>query len=72
MDAKKGKGKRFEYKGQAYMRPCGRGITVQGRPEQEPYEALDDQICRALGLDEGEFYIEVKATLKPPRTTTLS
>ena len=49
------------------MRSCGRGILVQGRAEQEPYETLDNQISMALGLDSGEFYIEVKATPKPPR-----
>ena len=67
MDAKKRKQRRFEYKGRAYMRSCGRGILVQGRAEQEPYEALDNRICGALGLNSGEFYIEVKATPKPPR-----
>ena len=41
--------------------PCAR----KGR--EEPYETLDDQISMALGLDSGEFYIEVKATPKPPR-----
>jgi hypothetical protein len=50
------------------MRPCGRGINVQGTPAQEPYVALDEEIGAALGLDSGNFYIEIVARPKPPKS----
>ena len=51
----------YRYKGEAYMRPCGRGINVRGNANQEPSESLDDQICMALGITEGDFEIEIVA-----------
>jgi hypothetical protein len=51
----------YRYQGRAYMRPCGRGITVQGLPSQEPYVALDEEICAALGIESGDFDLEITA-----------
>ena len=50
------------------MRPCGRGINVKGDPAQEPYVPLEEEIGAALGLDSGDFYLEVTARLKPPKS----
>ena len=59
------KRKEYRYKGPAYMRPCERGINV--RTDREPYESLDSEISRKLGIDSGSFYIEVVARLKLPK-----
>ena len=56
----------YRYKGAAYMRPCGRGINVRGNANQEPYEALDEQICMAPGITEGDFEIEIVARRAHP------
>jgi DNA-directed RNA polymerase subunit M/transcription elongation factor TFIIS len=59
------KRKEYRYKGPAYLRPCGRGITVQSN--REPYEPLDEEILNKLGIETGDFYIEIIARPKPPK-----
>lgn len=62
-----GPGKRrgpFRFTGKAYLRPLGRGITIENPTDVgEPYLSLDEEIERALvtGEGSGRFHLEILA-----------
>jgi hypothetical protein len=57
----------YRYKGLVYMRPCGRGLCVHSNVGPEPYPGLEDEIGKALNMDDGDFYVEIIARPKPPK-----